>query len=171
LPRGASLDQYIDALRIPFAVTDEEKELAQELYDQHREAFEAIQAALADTADLFFMSSSTPKTPLFLRVDGNDVSGSSVPELFQKVLHYVVSNNLIDENLLPYVTSAKRYLLSKAPLHPGEKPFRMPVEFRGYYMEAHKSRIQALKDATRFLKRLGCEVVSPAAQPDASADG
>jgi hypothetical protein len=51
------LTEYVEALRIPsggrkLAVTDEERELATQLYEAHKDAFEAIAAAISGEADL-----------------------------------------------------------------------------------------------------------------------
>lgn len=157
------IEQYVDILRVPskgrkLAVTDEEKELAEELYDRHKEAFDAILTAIAPTVDIGSSGKITEKKRLVIKINGNVIQGNSVSGLYEAALRHIVKNDIAFESELPYETSNKRYLISKTPQHQGGNPFRVPVEYKGFFMEAHKSRNQAMKDLIRFLKRLGCSV-------------
>jgi len=157
------IEQYVDTLRVPsngrkLAVTDEEKELALELYERHKEAFDSIFTAISDTIDLDISGKTTEKKRLAIKVNRKLIQGKSVPEFFEAALRYMLKSDIAFEEELPFETSNKRYLISKTPQHQGGNPFRMPVEHEGYFMEAHKSRVQATKDLVRFLKKLGCNV-------------
>jgi len=155
--------QYVEALRIPaggrkLVVTEEEKELATQLYDAHRDAFEAIAAALSGEVDIDLSSRAAEKTPLRININGQTVTGKSVPEFYMCVLKYLEENAIDINGYLPFATGARRYLISTSPEHPGGNPFRAPVENGSYFLEAHKARIQAVKDVVRFLRKIGLTV-------------
>lgn len=157
------LEQYIDVLKIPhngrkLAVTDEEKELALELYDKHREAFEAIQAALSDVTDISLVPITSNQTELVLYANGTKIEGNTVPEFFQKGLEFIVQNKKNElEQLIPFATSSKRYLIAKEEKHPNGNSFVTPLNYGGYYIEASKSRENAIKALAKILKELGVE--------------
>ena len=157
------IEHYIDVLRIPdkgrkLAVTEEERELALQLYDKHREAFEAIQAALSDTTDISLVPVTSKNKGSELIVNNHKIFGNTVPEFYQSALKYMVKNISNLDEQMPYATSNKRYLIAKQKLHPNGKEFRMPIEYKGYYMEAHKSHEQAIKSLAKFLKLLKVNV-------------
>ena len=152
--------QYIDALRVPIngrklAVTEEERELALDLYEKHKDAFEALNAALAESTDLNLVAAHSQKTVLSVKINSDEIKGNTVTELYQNALKYIKEKGINIESQLPYATSEKRFLIAKSPFHPEDKKFRVPVETDGYFMEAHKNRIQAVKDLARFFKKLG----------------
>jgi hypothetical protein len=100
-----------------------------------------------------------------VRIGGKLFEAASVPDMYQQVLKYLYDSRLID-NLaprLPFATSADRYLLATKPFHPGGNEFRVPVEYKGYYMEAHKSYKTALKQLADMLRLcdLTLEYTSP----------
>ena len=70
-------------------------------------------------------------------------------------LKYLVDTNLIKrlETYIPYATSAVRYLISTEPIHQRKNSFIVPVEYKGYYMEAHKDYKNALNHLRLFLGR------------------
>lgn len=155
--------QYIDALRVPLngrklAVTEEEKELALELYEKHKEAFESIFSALKDTGEIEEIKGyGNNNTPLNISIRKVPIKGESVRELYENTLKYLTENNIITDKNVPYATGSKRYLISKQPKHQQDNPFRVPVEYKGFFMEANKSRAAGIKDLMRFLKHINCE--------------
>ncbi|WNS42374.1 PD-(D/E)XK nuclease family protein [Paenibacillus sp. MMS20-IR301] len=160
---NALITQYIDVLKIPYngrklAVTDEEKELALELYSKHREAFEAIQAALSDSVDISLIPTTSEISKLMLYANGKKIDGSRVPEFYLKGLQFIINNSFDLEKITPFETSSKRYLVNTEPKHPNGNPFTVPVSYNGYYIEAHKSREQAIKDLAKLLKALNMRV-------------
>ncbi|MCQ4089431.1 PD-(D/E)XK nuclease family protein [Exiguobacterium sp. LL15] len=157
------LEQYIDVLKIPYngrklAVTEEEKELALELYDKHRGAFEAIQSALSDTTDISLIPTISKQSKMTLLFNNNKIEGNSIPELYVSSLEYFVEHKYDIDSILPYETSSKRYLISKDSVHPSKKDFTTPVKYKEYYMEAHKSREQGIKDIAKLAKLLEIQV-------------
>lgn len=156
------IEQYIDVLRIPdkgrkLAVTEEEKELALQLYDKHREAFETIQAALSDFTDVSLVPVTTNNI-LVLVANGKKIIGNTVPEFYDSALKFILESNINVDKHIPFETSKKRYLISRDKKHPGGNDFRAPIEYKGYFMEAHKSKEAAIKALAAFLKNCDIKV-------------
>ncbi|MCC7130161.1 MAG: hypothetical protein IT297_07150, partial [Anaerolineae bacterium] len=59
---------------------------------------------------------------------------------------------------LPFATSAKRYLLASQPIHPTGEKFTLEVEYKGYYLEAHKERDIGLKHLQKLLAKADLEI-------------
>ena len=70
------------------------------------------------------------------------------------ILTYLVDNKLLTDNLIPFETGTKRYLISKEPKHQGGNNFAVPISYQGYFMETHKSREGAAIDILRFLNKI-----------------
>lgn len=152
------INQYINTLRIPMkgnklAITDEEKDLAYALYEKHKDAFEIIQAVLADEIDLKVSAKATSDT-LKISINKINIFGNSVKEYYLNILKYLVDNKIPMDKLLPYETGPKRYLISKTPKHQKGNEFFAPIEYKGYFMETHKSIGSAATDILRFLDKL-----------------
>lgn len=96
---------------------------------------------------------------LSLKVNNRSIKGGTVPAFFKSALEFLIESNLPINNLLPFATSSVRYLIAKKPIHQRGNFFRKPVIHKGYAMESHKSREQALKDLKKLLKVLGCKVI------------
>ena len=52
-------------------------------------------------------------------------------------------------------TSGERFLIALKPVHPSGKPFVVQVEYRGFYMEAHKDYKNAIAHLRILCNRLG----------------
>lgn len=91
-----------------------------------------------------------------IRLDSSTFYVDSVRTLLETVLQYLVKNGKTSSvtAVLPYKTSNQRYLIAKKPVHPHGNPFFVPVEYGGFYMEAHKSYKTATTDLQEFLGRL-----------------
>ena len=98
---------------------------------------------------------ASQKKEISIKINGDEIKGKTVSELYREALKFMASKKIDLNNFVPYSTSSNRYLMSKSPFHPEEQEFRVPVEFSGYYMEAHKSRFQATKNLARFFKKNG----------------
>ncbi len=55
---------------------------------------------------------------------------------------------------MPVVTSASRYFLAGEPIHPSGKNFFSPVEYGGFYLEAHNNRQGAIRQLKNFVESL-----------------
>ena len=75
----------------------------------------------------------------------------------QQVLEWLVMPVHVSrlENLLPFNTSARRFLISKEPKHPSGNDFVVPVECNGFFMEAHKDYKNGVNHLDKFLRRVG----------------
>ena len=92
-----------------------------------------------------------------IKIAGKAFQAVSVPDMYEQVLKYLCDSGQI-KNLvayLPFATSADRYLLATKPFHPHGNEFRVPVNYDGYYLEAHKSYKTALKQLRDMLKLCG----------------
>jgi hypothetical protein len=96
-----------------------------------------------------------------VRIGDQTFVAGSVPDLYLQILKWLVDSGSISalQQHLPYATSGKRYLLATTPVHPQRNPFRVPVEYRGYYLEAHKSYATAVAAMDSMLRQIGltCE--------------
>jgi hypothetical protein len=92
-----------------------------------------------------------------VELDGETITADSVRDLYDQVLRHLVRNGRLDSvrHILPFRTSASRYLIADRPLHPSGKSFVVPVEQRGLYMEAHKSYSTAVAQLASFLSKIG----------------
>ncbi len=90
---------------------------------------------------------------IILDISGQKFNASSVRDLYTKVLQFLYENNHLQKlkPYIPYATSRKRYLISTTPIHPQGNRFVIPIEYKGYYMETHKSYQIAVKCLTNLL--------------------
>jgi hypothetical protein len=156
------INQYINTLRIPMkgnklAITDEEKELAYALYEKHKDTFEIIQAVLAEEIDLK-VSAKNPSDTLKISINNKKILGNTVKEYYMNILKYLVDNKIPMDKILPFETGTKRYLIAKNPIHQKGNNFFAPIEYKGYYMETHKSIDSAATDILRFLDKLNVKI-------------
>lgn len=94
-----------------------------------------------------------------IKIESNLFEGSSVSDLYDKVLQYLYSSGNLErmKHIIPFETSSKRYLIAMEPYHQRGNEFRVPVEHKGFYMEAHKDRRNALNHLESFLKAGGLD--------------
>jgi hypothetical protein len=92
-----------------------------------------------------------------VEIGGKRFNVGSMADLYSQVLKFLDTNGQLDKlkPYLPIATSKNRYLIAVQPLHPNGKGFRIPVEYRGYFMEAHKDYKNGIISLRRILDRLG----------------
>jgi len=85
-------------------------------------------------------------------INEKQFKAQSVRNLYLQILEFMVNQGYTDriQSSLPFATSSKRYLLSREPFHPKGNAFVVPVEYNGYYMEAHKSYENAISALERL---------------------
>ncbi len=84
------------------------------------------------------------------------IEAVSVRDLYDQALRFFVENYSSKlKALLPLKTSAERYLIAFKPIHPTGNSFIVPVEFRGFHMEAHKDYKNAIRHLRMLCLRLG----------------
>lgn len=88
------------------------------------------------------------------------IDAVSVPDLYRQFLEWLVETGLNKklDSALPVRTSNQRHLISKVPKHPGGNHFKVPIEHRGYFMEAHKNYENAVSGLSQLGKLLGVGV-------------
>ena len=156
------INQYIDTLRIPsngrkLAVTEEEKNLALDLYDKHREAFQSIFAALMETGEIEPIKISEDSISLSVTINNVPIVGKTVKNLYENVLKYLVDNELIPPEQVPFATSSSRYLINRENAHQKNNKFKDPIEYKGFYMETNKDKKNAINHLMKFLKEIKCD--------------
>ena len=88
-------------------------------------------------------------------IQDKKIEASSVGDLYLQALKYLVDTNLIKrlETYIPYATSDRRFLIATEPVHQRGNNFKVPVEYKDYYMEADKSYDTAQNHLRLFLER------------------
>ena len=88
------------------------------------------------------------------------IRASSVSELYTETLKHLYQKGLLDKvkDHLPLATSKHRYLIAGTPIHPNGKEFVVPVEYRGYYMEAHKDYKNGIRHLCKILDMCGVKL-------------
>lgn len=97
------------------------------------------------------------KKETVITINGVRFKGSTVRELYYKVLKYLCDNGYISkvESSIPLATSSRRYLLAKKPIHQGGNQFKSPIEYKGYFMEAHKNYKTAFRHLQQLINKCG----------------
>jgi NAD-dependent SIR2 family protein deacetylase/ADP-ribosylglycohydrolase/protein-tyrosine phosphatase/TPR repeat protein len=89
-------------------------------------------------------------------IDGQSFEAKNIPELYKAVLQYLVDAGKLENIFLPVATGNKRNILAKEPVHPTGKSFLVPVEYGGFFMEAHNNRQAAIAQLEKLIESLGC---------------
>ena len=81
----------------------------------------------------------------------------SVSDLYTETLKYLHQKGFLDKvkQHIPLATSKQRYLIAESPVHPNGKEFVVPVEYKGYYMEAHKDYKNGIRHLCKMLDFCG----------------
>ena len=100
-----------------------------------------------------------PKTPppSHIGLPNGDVHGvNKWRDVLVRVVDWLWSSGRLTRNHLPVSSSAKRYVLSTAPVHPGGNPFRSPMTIpsASISIEAHRSAASLRSAAVKLLKDL-----------------
>jgi len=104
---------------------------------------------------------STRKRGIVVKISDKTFSARSVSDLYSQVIKFLHNSGHLT-NLrpyIPYATSRQRFLISIEPIHPRGNKFLSPVEFNGYFMEAHKSYNNAIKSLNKLLQLIDLSVV------------
>lgn len=94
-----------------------------------------------------------------VQIGDHVIEAISVRDLYKQALAFLVGNYKVKlQATLPYKTSAERYLVAAEPKHPAGNPFVVPVEFRGFYIEAHKDYKNAVAHLSNLCERLSLKL-------------
>jgi hypothetical protein len=88
---------------------------------------------------------------------GHVIQAVSVRDLYERALKLLVDNGHAKrlKEIIPFRTSGQRYLIAEQPIHPAGNRFVVPVEYKGFVMEAHKDYTNAKRHLEKLIKRLG----------------
>jgi hypothetical protein len=94
---------------------------------------------------------------IIVRLDETTVEADKLSDLYIEALKYLDKRGLLNKvnDAIPIATSSKRYLIAKSPVHPQGNDFRIPVEYKGYYMEAHKDYKEGIRHLCKMLNLCG----------------
>lgn len=162
------LIQYMKALKfryrgIKMAITNEEKRLALDLYEKYADVFDSIYDALQAEGVIDYTTSDTPKGRasgrLAVKLDGQVFARDTLRDLFKDILVYLVDNKYVLRIPLPWGNTTKRFIISNQdpPVHPNDKPFFYPEQYKSYTMETHYARERGLKVLDDLCKKLELE--------------
>lgn len=92
-----------------------------------------------------------------VEIGGKRFNVGSLADLYNQVLRFLDANGQLDKlkPYLPIATSNKRYSIAALPVHPRGNEFVRPVEYLGYFMEAHQDYKNGIISLRRILNRLG----------------
>lgn len=94
-----------------------------------------------------------------VQVGDQILEATSVRDLYEQALRFFVEHHKSKlETVVPLRTSKERFLIARDPAHPGGNPFVVPVQFRGFHMEAHKDYKNAIEHLEKLGERLGLQV-------------
>lgn len=170
-----SVFQHLQALAEPLVDTPSdvvERLLA--FYDQHRpaapspattgeplrQAIKATETSIGrGTTDMDIdVSQREPRQRgVVIKLNGRRFDAQSLVDLYEQVLKYIYDHGYIDQikHRLPVRTSSKRYIIARSPFHPNGNKFVIPIEYNGYFMEAHKDYKNGLNHLSKVLKLCG----------------
>ncbi len=158
-----TLREYVKTLKFrptgeePMATSQEEKRMVEELLSKHAKAIRALYEIISEQDESIRPSvagsDKRAHGEIRLKIGKKNFEASSVSKLYAKVLKYLYENKYLDNLQLPLATGSRRYLLATEPVHPEGNPFRIPIEYKGFYLEAHKARDVALHDLEGLIEK------------------
>ncbi len=91
-----------------------------------------------------------------VEIGGRQIQAGTVRDLYKQALSLFVDKHEHQlKSLLPFRTSGQRYLVAREQKHQRGNPFIIPVEYHGYFMEAHKDYKNAIDHLGKLARRLG----------------
>jgi hypothetical protein len=107
-----------------------------------------------------FTRSGSKQSGITVQVGTKRIKAFSVPEFYLQIMEFLDESGYLPkiQTNIPYETSQKRYLISRSPVHPHGNRFRAPVEYKGFYLEAHKDYKNAFAAMENFLRIFGIEM-------------
>lgn len=154
------LEKIISVLELKNRNT-EEKNLIFSIYENHKEVFDNIFTILDSEKKLIFQKNETNrKNGNFSVMFNNEIfDGQSSRELLEKILIYLVDNDLIKYFTLPWGTGSKRYILSTSDnaFHINGNTFFSKIEYKNYVIETHNDREKTRNVINDISKNLNVE--------------
>jgi len=109
-------------------------------------------------ADVGSSGGLAPRSPrergISVLIDDTRINAISVRDLYLQFLQHLVNKKLISRiaPAIPHRTSKQRFLIARKAIHPNGNPFVVPVDFSGYFMEAHKNYENAMSGLQQLAK-------------------
>lgn len=151
----ASMADVIDNQQQIIGIVDVMNEaLPQEVRNQIQERVQQVEENLEEIQ----AGSGEAKNGITLKVNGTEISAATVKSFYRKVFEYLDMNDISYDQLVPYATGNKRYLINRENRHIAGGEFVAPIVVDGYYIETHKSKAAARSDIMKFLKELKLRV-------------
>lgn len=97
------------------------------------------------------------RTAITFTFGNNNFKAKNIPDLYRQILKFMVESGQIHNIELPFATGPKRYLIARESLHPAGQEFMAPVEYEGFFMEAHNNRASAISSLEKLANALGNE--------------
>lgn len=95
-----------------------------------------------------------------MRIKINDkvIEKNTVKDFYSAIFELLLELGVKLDDFLPYATGNKRYLVNRTGKHINGESFFSPLYICGFYVEAHKSKSDAIKDIYHFLQTVGVDV-------------
>jgi len=168
------LSEYVENLRTMkgesmSVISEEERELAKQIWGKHKEALRLLARALEDVPETQSVTNTVladeddgGSPTLSITVNGQPIMGDTVPEFLEDYLTKLDQLGVLaaaeKKGLIPYRTSDKRYFIARTPAHPGGNEFVRKVAVNGWYVEANRNLEQALKRCREFAMKADCAI-------------
>ena len=126
--------------------------------DSGKGARPSASVATATEGDIQASAGLAPRSPrergISVQIDDTRINAVSVRDLYLQFLQYMVNRKLIAriEQAIPHRTSKQRFLIARKAVHPNGNPFVVPVDFGGFFMEAHKNYENAMSGLQQLAK-------------------
>lgn len=162
MPSVQISDETLDRLKSvaePF-VDKEPEDVIRRLLDDHAltsadHGRRARRKATSLVVERRLMRRTPRERGIIVELDGHRLQAVSVRDLYQQALAFLVEHHEAHLKAAgPFKTSNRRYLLANEPIHPSGNRFVIPVEYRGYYLEAHKDYKNGISHLRSLLRRL-----------------
>lgn len=95
-----------------------------------------------------------------IEINGHEIRAVSVGDMYEQALKYLVDKGHTKrlKELIPFKTSARRYLIADRAVHPNGNEFFVRVQHNGFYMEAHKSYQTAIEHLSQLVEKIGLKM-------------
>lgn len=96
--------------------------------------------------------------PIRIKLEGSMLEANSLSRIYQLALVILYQGKHLQKATIPFATSKKRYLLAEKPIHPNGEAFRHQVEYKGYFLEAHKDRKIGINHLKKLVTECGLQL-------------
>lgn len=159
IPLEDTLSSVIERLLDFYDSKNPEKTYKKEPLPSHTQIPKMYEAKSKDNHALLnvLLNRRPRQRGIIVEIGGNRFDADSLHDLYGKILKFLDDRNQLEKlkPYLPFSTSKKRYLIAYQPVHPNGNEFVRPVEYKGYFMEAHKDYKNGIISLQRMLDRLG----------------